>query len=127
MSISGISEIVVAAAALAGIGLYGINGKRKDSDNDVLTNENLSLRRQLSDSKQECAVASATIKENTKRIEDYQSLIQSRPNFEKLSVASSKLSLQMGTQHSELLENFSLMTKEITNLAKVIAAGRKDG
>lgn len=127
MSASAIAETVVALCAVIGIFVFGLGGKGKQNALSALKDENASLRNQLADIRQESAVWRVRAEKSEKNEIYLKEIAQSKPDFKSLSDASTKLSVQLTTQHKQMLESFSKLTEEITGLAKVIATGDTNG
>lgn len=124
MSTDGFIQFVIAVAALAGIVVWGLGGRSKQSTNEALVDENQSLRNQLGDAKAE--VSSLTVRaEKSETNEEYlKELAQSKPDFSQLSKDNTNLSIQLTEQHKQILDSFSNLTTEITKLATTIAKDR---
>lgn len=127
MSIINVSELVVAIAAGLGVAIYGLGGKSRQSTNDALQIENQSLRNQLGDATKEAAIWKTRAMKSEANEEYLKELAQSKPDFSKLSESNTKLSIQLTNQHKQILDSFSSLTSEITNMAKVIAKKETNG
>lgn len=107
MNVASVTAIVVAIISVVGILIYGLGGKSRENTNEAIMQENISLRNQLGDEK--VANASLTTRvEKSEKNEDYlKSIVQSKPDFELLSV-------QLTKQHKEIIGALTGLTKAIT-------------
>lgn len=113
MNIESITAIIIAAVAVAGVLIYGVGGKSRENTNEAIMQENTSLRNQLGDEK--IINASLTTRaQKSEKNEDYlKSIVQSKPDFEKLSI-------QLTKQHQEIIG-------ALTGLTKAITEGKRNG
>jgi len=114
--------LVVAMATVAGVLVWGLAGKSKQSTNDAIMQENQSLRNQLGDVKAEATALEVRVIKAEKNEEFAKSIALGKPDYEKLS-------LQLTEQHKQLLNAFTTGTNkmaiELGKLAKTIAADRR--
>lgn len=124
-----IAGIVVGVGSFIGIARLG--SKSKDDANAALVIENTSIRNQRDDSDKKVAnrdqeIARLQVRaEKAEKNEQYlKELAQSKPDF-------GKLTLQLATQHKEMMtvytDGTNKMIEELGNLAQVIVKDRKNG
>lgn len=119
--------LVIAICALAGVFVWGLGGKAKQSNNDALVQENQSLRNQLSDCHTESEINRTRAEKSEKNEQYLKDLAQSKPDFSKLVEGTNTVASTLATQHAEILNSFDKLIKSVGTLANTIAKDRKDG
>ena len=122
MTLYNFLTLILAGAAVIGVFVWGLAGKSKQTTNDAIIQENLSLRNQLGDVKAEKTALEVRVVKAEKNEEFAKSIALGKPDYEKLSV-------QLTDQHKQLLNAFTSgtnkMATELGKLAKTIAADRR--
>lgn len=108
---------VIAIIAFTGIVVWGLAGKSKKDTNDALVQETTSLRNQLGDSQNREKILEERAAKAKQNEETFKEIALGKPDFNKLSV-------QLTTQHKEILDSFRGLTEGISNLATTIAKDR---
>jgi len=124
MSVAIWSIAITAGVAVLGIIVWGLSGKSKTDTNTALVQETTSLRNQLGDMTTDRDVWKSRAEKSEENELYLKDLVQSKPDF-------GKLSIQLTSQHKQLLRTFAAgtnkMAKELGNLAKAISKDRKNG
>lgn len=127
MSISNFSELILAVGAIIGVFVWGLGGKSRSNTIAAVMQENTSLRGQLGDVKTELEVTKTRAEKSEKNEQYLKDIAQSKPDFSKLLQVNTNLSVQLTTQHKEILTSFKGLTDSVTTLATTIAKERRDG
>jgi hypothetical protein len=127
MTLVDFMEVLVALAAIAGVFLYGLGGKSRQNTNEAIMDENQSLRNQLGDAKTMLQVAQMRVKKAEESEQYLKDLAQSKPDFNRLVETNNKLSIQLTTQHKEILESFKELTAGVTSLVEGSQRDRRNG
>jgi hypothetical protein len=125
MTFTEILTFILAGAAVAGIFVYGLAGKAKSSTVSAVVIENTSLRNQINDVTNDRNIWKTRAEKAEENEQYLKDLAQSKPDFNKVVESNTILSVQLTTQHKEILATFKKLTGGLTKLATTMAKEKK--